>query len=164
MDGLAWALDIVKIGGEEALEKEIRMRGAYFLPLELSPKKISEAERTIAARIMATLMPTVMFTLHDQLGFGRKRLLRWKDTFLERVAMMSKCDPLGTPYEQPRDYAEYLKDKYKIGFDWDKIETVAESSEKARPKMCRLDYAVQFLEEHGQAEAAKLLREYGGMK
>lgn len=39
MDGLKYALEIVERGGIEELKKEIRVRNAHFIPLEVSAKK-----------------------------------------------------------------------------------------------------------------------------
>lgn len=39
MDGLKYALEIVERGGIEELKKEIRVRNAQFIPLEVSAKK-----------------------------------------------------------------------------------------------------------------------------
>lgn len=42
MDGLKYALEIVERGGIEELKKEIRVRNAHFIPLEVSAKKANE--------------------------------------------------------------------------------------------------------------------------
>ncbi|WP_182433591.1 hypothetical protein [Clostridium sp. AM22-11AC] len=42
MDGLKYALEIVERGGIEELKKEIRVRNAQFIPLEVSAKKANE--------------------------------------------------------------------------------------------------------------------------
>ena len=55
MDGLKYALEIVERGGIEELKKEIRVRNAQFIPLEVSAKKANEISQVLAHRILATL-------------------------------------------------------------------------------------------------------------
>lgn len=52
MQGLAYALDIVKKGGIEALEKEIKARGAYYVPMEISYEQRMKVTQLIADRIL----------------------------------------------------------------------------------------------------------------
>lgn len=161
MDGLAYALDIVKKGGVEALEKEIKIRGAHFVPLEISEEKRVELGRMLSDRILGTFTPAVMFTLHDTFGFGKKRLLRWKDAFMKCCSLLGTCDPLGVPYEGIKDYAAFLRDRYGIEFDWDTISEVQQENNAAHQQICSLEYVVNLLKEHGHVDAAMLLEEYG---
>ena len=106
MDGLAYALEIVEKGVVEALKKELKVRNAYFIPMEISSKKAEELSEMLAHRILATFVPTVMFSLNQAFGFGRDRLLRWKDAFINLCDMMDAVDPFGCQYETVKDYAE----------------------------------------------------------
>ena len=92
---------------------------------------------------------------------GKDRLLRWKDAFINLCNMMDAIDPFGCQYETARDYAEVLKQKYGIEFDWDSIDEVIGLNQKKRGQMCDIDYVISFLEEKGQKKAAQLIREYG---
>lgn len=58
MDGLKYALEIVERGGIEELKKEIRVRNAQFIPLEVSAKKANEISQVLAHRILATFTPS----------------------------------------------------------------------------------------------------------
>lgn len=160
MDGLVYALDLVKRGGVEKLENEIKIRGAHFIPLEITEEKRIEIGDFLANRIISTLTPTVMFCLYDTFGFGRTRLMRWKDAFIGLCDMLSKTDPMGAQYETARDYAKVLKDKFDIDFDWSTIDAVTEDNAKFKKQYCELDYVINLLQENGQAEAAKILKEY----
>lgn len=147
--------------GIEELKKEIRVRNAQFIPLEVSAKKANEISQVLAHRILATFTPTVMFSLNQEFHFGKDRLLRWKDAFINLCNMMDAIDPFGCQYETARDYAEVLKQKYGIEFDWDSIDEVIGLNQKKRGQMCDIDYVISFLEEKGQKKAAQLIREYG---
>ena len=161
MDGLKYALEIVERGGIEELKKEIRVRNAQFIPLEVSAKKANEISQVLAHRILATFTPTVMFSLNQEFHFGKDRLLRWKDAFINLCDMMDAIDPFGCQYETTRDYAEVLKQKYGIEFDWDSIDEIIGLNQKKRGQLCDIDYVISFLEEKGQKKAAQLIREYG---
>ncbi len=161
MDGLAYALELVEKGGVEGLKKELKVRNAYFIPMEISAKKANEISQMLAHRILATFTPTVMFSLNQEFHFGKDRLLRWKDAFINLCNMMDAIDPFGCRYETARDYAEVLKQKYGIDFDWESIDEVIGLNQKKRGQLCDIDYVISFLEEKKQTKAAQLLREYG---
>lgn len=160
MDGLAYAAELVKEGGLEALENEIKIRGAHFVPLEITAGKRAEICSMISNRIIATLTPTIMFALYTKFGFGKVRLQRWKDEFMSLCEMLAKKDPMGMPYETTRDYADVLHEKFGIEFDWGNIDEVVEDNAKYHVQMCELPYVINLLEEQGQAEAAQILRRY----
>ena len=121
------------------MEKEIKARGAYYVPMEISYEQRMKVTQLIADRILATFAPAVMFTLHDTFGFGKDRLLRWKDAFMKRCDMMSTFDPLGVPYEKVMDYATILTEKYGLEFEWDKIEDVEQDNKQSRKQLCDIE-------------------------
>lgn len=43
MAGAAWIMNIVRTQGMEAAEKELKTRGAMFVPLEVNQKQLDEA-------------------------------------------------------------------------------------------------------------------------
>ena len=139
MDGLAYALEIVEKGGVEALKKELKVRNAYFIPMEIYSKKAEELSEMLAHRILATFVPTVMFSLNQAFGFGRDRLLRWKDAFINLCDMMDAVDPFGCQYETVKDYAEELQRKYNIEFDWDSIDEVIGLNQNHKKQLCEID-------------------------
>ena len=48
--------------------------------------------------------------------------------------MMDAIDPFGCQYETARDYAEVLKQKYGIEFDWDSIDEIIGLNQKKRER------------------------------
>ena len=72
MDGLAYALEIVEKGGIEALKKELKVRNAYFIPMEISSKKAEELSEMLAHGMLATFVPIVMFSLNQNLAMRTK--------------------------------------------------------------------------------------------
>ncbi len=160
MAGMAYALDIVKEKGIEGLQKECRDRGAVFVPLEISASQIDQVKNLVCDKVIATMLPTLMFCLHDTFGFGKKRLLQFKEAFMQRCKMLYELDPLGGHYETIEDYANELRDKYGLEFDTESIEQVAEENKKddKNKRYAELDYVLEFLERRGFAEAAEEIR------
>lgn len=57
MDGLKYALEIVERGGIEELKKEIRVRNAQFIPLEVSAKKANEIKPGLGKPNISDIYP-----------------------------------------------------------------------------------------------------------
>lgn len=86
-DGLLLALSIVKDGGVEALEEEIRFRNITGINTALSKKELNEAAEKIKGRTVDTLTVLSVATVRDEFGFGKQRLLR----FVERMNLKAEC-------------------------------------------------------------------------
>lgn len=82
-DGLLLAHKIVKQGGIEALEKEIRFRGCTGIRTSLACKDLDKASEKIKEMTMDTFTIMGIAALHDEFGFGEKRCQRWMDKFAE---------------------------------------------------------------------------------
>lgn len=85
MDGLKYALEIVERGGIEELKKEIRVRNAHFIPLEVSAKKANEISQVLANRILATFTPTVMFSLNQEVPLWKGQAAEVERCFYQSV-------------------------------------------------------------------------------
>lgn len=86
-DGMALALKIAKEGGVEALEQEIRDRGIVGVNINLTMKELEGAMEPIKQNCMDTMLAMSLATLHDEFGFGRKRL----EQFLNRFSLKANC-------------------------------------------------------------------------
>lgn len=86
-DGLLLALKIVKEGGVEALEEEIRFRNITGIHTALSRKDLNEASEKIKARTVDTLTVLSVVTVRDEFGFGKQRLQR----FVDRMNLKADC-------------------------------------------------------------------------
>lgn len=80
-DGLALAAKIIKEGGVEALEKEIRQRGVCGVNTNLTMKELDEALFPIKGNCIDTVMALFLAVLRDEFGFGKTRLERARDRF-----------------------------------------------------------------------------------
>ena len=86
-DGLALAMKIVKEGGVEALEKEIRDRGVCGVHTNLTMRELEEAMVPIKQNCVDTMLAMSLATLRDEFGFGKKRL----EQFIDRFSLKANC-------------------------------------------------------------------------
>ena len=86
--GMLLALQIVKEGGIEALEKEIRFRNVSGINLQVTAKELNKATELIKAQTIKTVILLAISVLHDRFGFGSKRckeFFKWFDQRAENV-------------------------------------------------------------------------------
>lgn len=78
-DGLDLALRIVRDGGIEALEREIKFRGITGVHTSLSSKDLDKAAQKIKEMTLDTFTILGIAVLHDDFGFGQKRYQKFMD-------------------------------------------------------------------------------------
>ena len=109
-EGLAYALEIVKKGGQEALEEEIRLRRLQGVSLNVSAKELEAAKRQITRRTVDVVCAAACLTLHDAFGFGQQRALKFLHRFESKID--AAVDPTsGVTLE---DYLKAVKDEMGI--------------------------------------------------
>lgn len=86
-DGMVYALEFAKKYGIEALEKEIKSRNISFLPLEVSKERLDKCIDLIKKNTLDTVTCLSAITLHDEFGFGQKRI----EQFAERFNLKAEC-------------------------------------------------------------------------
>ena len=82
-DGMQLALRIVREGGLEALEKEIKFRGISGINTSLASKDLDKASRKIKEMTVDTVTILAVAVLHDKFEFGKKRCQRFIDGMAE---------------------------------------------------------------------------------
>lgn len=87
-DGLALALQIVREGGLEALEKEIRARGITGIHTSLCSKDLADRVEPIKNVMFETVTIAFLASLHDEYGFGQKRCQKVMDRFCKLTAYL----------------------------------------------------------------------------
>lgn len=159
MEGMLVAHKIVKEQGIEALDKEIRMRN--YLKIDLWAKKgeVEALHKTISENVYTSMLMTVMFTLHDTFGFGKKRLDRLREDFDKKVKNISDLDWLGNHYVRFEDYGIYLNERYGYKFDVDRVAALQDlqDEEDKRVRRCDVDRLVIELRKNGFGDAAEWL-------
>lgn len=90
MAGAAWLMDVIKTQGMEAAEKELKVRGAMFVPLEVNQKQLDESVYKIKLNTIDTIPIMSCMVLRDEFDFGQKRLDRFCERFNSKTAAI--CD------------------------------------------------------------------------
>lgn len=85
--GLEVTYDKAVEGGKDAILEEIRYRGRCKKTIPLSKSDIGKLVMEIKGNVTQTILAMSMLVLHDEFGFGRKRL----EQFSERFAKKTKC-------------------------------------------------------------------------
>lgn len=106
-EGMVFALEIVKKGGVEALEEEVRKRGLSGFRILVPHKELEKWRSQITQRTIDMVMAIGCLTLHDVFGMGKVRLQRWLDRFFAKTRCLidPKCGVDET------DYLQVLKDE-----------------------------------------------------
>jgi len=119
-DGLALAMKIVKEGGVEALEKEIKERGVCGIHTNLTMRELEEAMVPIKENCLDTMMAMSVMVLRDEFGFGKKRI----EQFIDRFSLKANC--LGE-YVKWRDIVTQLEEETGVKItirNLDELDTV----------------------------------------
>lgn len=111
-DGLRLALKAVESGGIEALKEEIEQRKTYGNCTNILKNELLNYKQTIEREAIITLtklyQTLILSTLHDECGFGAKRLERFK----KRLDNIAECLAEGRVTFE--DYEKMLKDEVGI--------------------------------------------------
>ena len=83
--GLALAFKVVKDGGIEALEKEIRYRNLTGISLNIPRKEIEAATANINLRATEVAITISLITLLDEFCFSKYQAQKFKDFFDKKV-------------------------------------------------------------------------------
>ena len=115
-DGLSLGLRIVREGGLEALENEIRFRNISGIHTSLAAKDLDKASEKIKVMTLDTFTIIGIAALHDAFGFGEKRCQRWMDKVMEGADYL--VDGLAT-WE---DYINSIKERLNLDLQirWNK--------------------------------------------
>ena len=159
MQGMIYALNVVKESGVEALEQDMKKRNILKLPVTVSEKKMHEYFGTIARNLYNNTLTAVAYTLHNSYGFGRKRIHKFKEAFDKTVQYTLDLDYLGGHFVRLEDYAIELNEKYDLGIDINIVAVCQEKYDKDddRYRMCRVDSIIDSLRKNGFADAAMFI-------
>lgn len=86
-DGLLLAERIVKEGGLERLQEEIKYRGITGIHTQLAKKEIEKASEVIKMTTIDTILLLALSTVRDEFGFGEKRMQR----LINRMEKKATC-------------------------------------------------------------------------
>lgn len=107
-EGMAYALRIAKEKGIDALEEDLKMRNAIGLPVGVDRKALNQFTENVKFNTVDTMVILMAVTLHDEFGFGEKRVQRAIDRF------MFKANCLNEDYTTWQEQIEILKEELGI--------------------------------------------------
>ena len=110
-DGLLLAQKIVKEGGLEALDREIKFRGCTGIHTSLASKDLDVASQKIKEMALDVFLVLGIAALHDCFGFGQKRCQRWKDKIDEGADII--LDDMATW----KDYTDSIKEELNLDLE-----------------------------------------------
>ena len=107
-EGMAYALRLAKEKGIDALEEDLKMRNAIGLPVGVDRKALNQFTENVKFNTVDTMVILMAVTLHDEFGFGEKRVQRAIDRF------MFKANCLDEDYTTWQEQIEILKEELGI--------------------------------------------------
>ena len=114
-EGLAFAVRYLKDHTAKELEEEARRRGAWDIPLAIPDSVLDDYSRRVKEMAVDTMLIMSEVVLHDEFGFGEKRLKQFEQRFMDKV------DCLQGGFTTWADQAKILADecglKYEIRFN-----------------------------------------------
>lgn len=157
MEGYVSALRFAKEHGLEELEKDVKRRGFYQIPVQISKKEVDNFIFKMSRTLTQTIQAVYLRVLNEKFGFGKKRLTTVRDEVAKATDMVFKFDYLGEHYVTLEDYAVSLNKKYDLGLDVELISASQDSCrhEKANARMANVDVLIERLYEKGFDEAAE---------
>lgn len=159
MEGMLFAHKILQEKGADALEKEIKLRNFLKLDVWARMEDVRELENTLSTNLYNSFVSTMLYTIHDEFGFGKTRLQRLKESFDRKVENIFDLDWLGEHYVRFEDYAKYLESEYDFKFDVARIAALQDVADEKNDRVGMLDplTTIAELKEHGFEDAAKWL-------
>ena len=160
MQGMLYALNVSKEHGVDYLEKEIKKRGVIKSPLAYTDKQIDEFWKQLSENLYATMTCVTGMVLHNTFGFGKQRLHKFREEFLNATNKTIDLDWLGERYVRLEDYAIELNKRYNLGIDVARIAACQDLADEADARYRKLntDIALRELENNGFRDAADFLR------
>lgn len=159
MHGMISARNIVKEKGLEELEKEIRLRGLLKVPITITKEKVDKWAEGIKENMYNNMLTATLYALHEEFGFGKERLKRFRDKYNDIALQAMDLDWLGQHYVSLEDYATELNEKYDMKLDSDSIGNNQNSYEVSvdMKDRCKLDRVLEELRNNGYSDAAAFL-------
>lgn len=160
MQGMVYAYNLVKDGGIEALQLDIRRRNFLRAPMKFTAKQIDEFYQETSAYLYNNMLTAVCYTLHDNFGFGAKRMQTFKAAFDKNVQYTLNLDYMGEHYVTLADYAMELNEKFNMGIDVSRVATSQDAYDRKDDKFqsCKVDSVIRELMDNGFFDAAEYLR------
>lgn len=103
-----YALRQIRKIGDKEFEKELKVRCNRAIDARLTPKEMDAASQKIKEMCLDTVLTMTVAVLHDEFGFGKKRIQR----FFDRYMLKNSC--LQGGFVNWQDYMDMIKDELDI--------------------------------------------------
>lgn len=108
LEGMDYAYRQIEKIGMEAFRKELQTRNRTGISVKLTPKEIDEASTKIKEMCLDTVCTMTIAVLHDEFGFGQKRIKQ----FMDRYRSKSEC--LMGGFVSWQDYLDTIKEELNV--------------------------------------------------
>ena len=161
MKTMIYCCNLVEEEGIDALKAEIKRRGFTKLPLTVKSSKIDELLLNIKENLKNNLMYMVVWVMHSDYGFGKKRLTEFFNKLNNSIDAAFDLDYMGEHYVRLEDFAIELKEKFNFDIDIDRIASYTSIFDKKDPRyrVPRVEKIIEELKEKGYKDAAKFLED-----
>ena len=88
-EGMSYALRIAEEKGIDGLREDLKLRGAINLPIPIDEKLLNEFVYDIKDNVVNSMLILMAATLHDEFGFGEKRVQRAVDRLLFKASCLT---------------------------------------------------------------------------
>ena len=118
-EGMVLALEIAqkaKDAGKDplvALASEVRWRNRNGIRINVSRKEFQKEVDTFKLRVIKTMLATSMISLWEEFKFGKKRLVKFAETYMRYAVALSKGSI------EWADITDLLKEKMDITINFD---------------------------------------------
>lgn len=94
-EGMSYALRVAEEKGIDGLREDLKLRGAINLPIPVDEKMLNEFAYDIKDNVVDSMLILLAATLHDEFGFGEKRVQRAVDRLLLKHLVLLEIMLLG---------------------------------------------------------------------
>ena len=134
MQGMVYACRMAQEKGIEYLVNDIKRRGVTKIDLYCTQEKIDELWNGISENIYNNILITALYVLHNQFGFGKDRLKKFRDCYEKATDDVIDLDYMGEHYVTLEDYAVELNEKYKLGLNVELAAACMDVYDKKNPE------------------------------
>lgn len=107
-DGIGYALKIAREKGIQGLEEEAKFRNISKVSVAMSDEEYRELVNSITADSVDAVAIIATLTLHDEFGFGEKRVKQFNNRF------NLKCDCIGKGFTTWEEQLEILRNECNL--------------------------------------------------
>ena len=88
-EGMSYALRVAEEKGIDGLREDLKLRGAINLPIPVDEKLLNEFAYDIKDNVVDSMLILMAATLHDEFGFGEKRVQKAVDRLLFKASCLT---------------------------------------------------------------------------